>query len=127
MGNSSIVSLLIFLGLNIINMTNLSDEQDESTYHEITEQKEQPDHEKKRTSGTNQNIGIYCDSYAKKCTFIIPSYISSLYVQIESNHGMMSEYVSSSNPVWDIELSRGTYYIICTSDEGRIFAGNIVI
>ncbi len=117
----------LFLSFNIMNAADLSNKADQPTIQEINEKSKQPDPKKKRMPGISQSIGIYYDNVRQECTFIMPSSISSISITLQSENEVMTGYVSSDYPIWHVDLTPGIYNILCTSDDGRVFEGDIII
>ena len=99
----------------------------QTTIQEINEKSKQPDPKKKRMPGISQSIGIYYDNVRQECTFIMPSSISSISITLESGNGVITGFVSSDYPVWHVDLMPGIYNIVCISEDGRVFEGDIII
>ena len=110
-----------------MNAADMSNEADQPTIQEINEKSDQPDPKKKRMPGISQSIGIYYDNVKKECTFILPSSISSVSITLLSENELLTGYVYSDYPVWHVDLMPGIYNIVCISEDGRVFEGDIII
>lgn len=122
-----LISLILLLCSNIFNVAGAFDQTDPPPIQEVPENGNDGIPDKKRKPAIHQYIGVCYDNINNVCTFIIPVSISNLSVTLESENGVTTGFVSSDYPVWHVDLTPGIYNILCTSDDGRVFEGDIVI
>lgn len=118
---------MLLLCSTIFNVAGAPDQPDLPPIQEVPENGNDGIPDKKRKPGIHQNVGVCYDNINNVFTFIIPASVSNLSVTLQSENGVITGFVSADYPIWHVDLTPGIYNIVCISEDGRVFEGEIII
>lgn len=84
--------------------------------------------DKKHRSLALTIIKFHYDSVMNEVCLSLPCGVSGVSISVYYDDGTaFYGYVSSVDCIWRVELIPGVVEVVCTSDDGRVFKGNIRI